>query len=315
MPAPLQLAAIDAGSNAIRLLIARAFSSRRYQKLYSERAAVRLGHNVFTQQRFDSKTIDRAVATFQHFRALMEEHNVRYYRAVATSATREARNRDLLLRHIRREAGISLEVISSQEEARLVRIAVQAALGAKLRPRLICDLGGGSLELSLLRNGSVLQSVALPVGTVRLMETLKLEDELDADQVDEVHHYVESMLGSFLDRPPRLDGALAVACGGNAEALAKIAPGTPVRGIRRLALRLLANQTLRILGMSVSKRMKAYGVCRDRAEVMGIAAVVFLTLGWWLKLDGFLVPCVGVREGILREQMRAHFKPGSRHAD
>ncbi len=307
VPAPLQLAAIDAGSNAIRLLIARATSSRRYKKLHGERIAVRLGHNVFTRQRFDSETLNRAVATFQHFRALMDEHGVRCYRAVATSATREARNRDVLLQRIRREAGIHLEVISGPEEARLVRTAVLAGLGTTLQPKLICDLGGGSLEISLLRNSSVWQSLALPVGTVRLIRTLGLEDELDADQVDGVRHYVESMLDSFLPGRPRIEGMLAVACGGNAEALAKIAPGTPQRGVRKMALRLLRDQTLRMLGMNVGERMKAYGVRRDRAEVMGVAAVVFLTLGRWLKLESFLVPGVGVREGIVRELMRAHF--------
>ena len=90
MAAPVQLAAIDAGSNAIRLVIARATSPEHIQILDNERAAVRLGHNAFTRREISSNTIDRASRAFREFRYKMDEFNVGAYRAVATAAAREA---------------------------------------------------------------------------------------------------------------------------------------------------------------------------------------------------------------------------------
>jgi exopolyphosphatase/guanosine-5'-triphosphate,3'-diphosphate pyrophosphatase len=297
--APLTLAAIDAGSNAIRLVIVRTDRRGRLRRLVRERVPVRLGRNVFTDGRFSPETINRAVATFQHFRDRMDHFGVSHYRAVATSATREARNRARLLRRIRREADIRLEVIDGAEEARLVRSAVLGALGRRYVPRLICDLGGGSLELSLMKQRAVEKSVVLPVGTVRLLETFRIEDEMDEDEVEEVRNYVRTMLESFLPQRPKLNGALAVACGGNAEALARIAPGARVAGMPSISLRLLKDRMWQILSLDVRRRMKLFDVRRDRAEVMGIAALVFNTLGRWLKLDALVVPGVGVREGLL----------------
>src|SRR5712691_171369 len=107
------------------------------------RWSVRLGHRVFTHRRFDRPTIARAVETFRHFRALLERYNVREYRAVATSAVREATNRDALLRRILRETGIQLEVLVPPGGPRLVRGAVLVLLAGGIAPLLILAGGGG----------------------------------------------------------------------------------------------------------------------------------------------------------------------------
>ncbi|HJY88337.1 MAG TPA: exopolyphosphatase, partial [Candidatus Acidoferrales bacterium] len=112
MADPAHLAAIDAGSNAIRLMIARATSPTDIQELETERAAVRLGHNAFTRGQLDDGTIRRAAKAFTLFRAEMDRHRVSIYRAVATSAAREARNRRALIERIRRKSGIELQVIT-----------------------------------------------------------------------------------------------------------------------------------------------------------------------------------------------------------
>src|ERR1700723_1214272 len=109
------------------------------QFLESERAPVRLGHNAFTRRLLDEKTISRAVRAFRHFRDRMDHYHVTSYRAVATAAAREVRNYRRLLERIQRKTGIELEVISSEEEARLVCSAVQWALGDRVQPRFIFD--------------------------------------------------------------------------------------------------------------------------------------------------------------------------------
>ncbi len=299
MAAPVQLAAIDAGSNAIRLAIARATSSHHIQILETERAAVRLGHNAFTRRLLDDQTIARAARAFRHFRDRMDHYHVSAYRAVATSAAREVRNYRRLMERIRRKSGIELEVISSEEEARLVCAAVHWALAGKIQPRLIFDLGGGSLELNFFERGQLRQRVALPLGTIRLMETFSIEGAIDEDSARRLRHHVLALLRSAMPSPPKLSRAVAVACGGNAEALVRIASGPLVGRTPTINVRLLRDQTWRMLGLDVAARMRVFRMRRDRAEVIGIAAIIINTVAQWLNLRSLLVPGVGVREGLL----------------
>ncbi len=307
MAQPINIAAIDAGSNAIRILIAHADSPQQIHPLETERYPVRLGHHAFTRRRFEPRTISAAVGAFRHFRRLMDRYHVRKLRAVATSATREARNRKELLDRIRRSTGIALEVIDGAEEARLVRAAVLGALGGRLAPRLIVDLGGGSFELNLMRDSQPEQSVALPIGTVRLMEHFRIRGAITQTEEDILRRHVLTVLDSRLPRRPALNGALAAACGGNAEALAVLAPGPLLRGVPTLNFRALQSRLRQILLLDVPGRMRVFGVRQDRAEVMGIAAVIFSAIADALNLREMLVPGVGVREGVLREIVAVHF--------
>ncbi len=313
MAAPLHIAAIDAGSNALRLMVARAESPWEIRRLATERYPLRLGHRAFTERRFDEVTLRNAVKAFRHFRRVMDQHGVEKYRAVATAASREARNRRVLLERVQRRSGIRLEVIDGAEEARLVRTGVLAAVGDKLSPRVIVDLGGGSTQISFLRQGTLESTVALPIGTVRLMEAMKIRGAMTPSQVEAVRDYALSFLRTVA--PRRGEPAMpAVACGGNAEALAQIAAGPAEFGFDSLSLRLLRDRMWEIVERSVPARMKAFGVRQDRAEVMGIAAVVFVTLGQWLGVRNLIVPGVGVREGVLRELVVAHFAASPRDA-
>lgn len=310
MAAPVTLAAIDAGSNAIRLVIARATSPHHLQFLDNERASVRLGHNAFTRRLIDEDTISRAVRAFREFRIRMDRHGVTAYRAVATAAAREARNYRALMDRIRRKSGIDLEVISSEEEARLVCAAVHWALGDRLQPRMIFDLGGGSLEITFFQRGLLEHRVALPLGTIRLMETYSIRGSIDEDNAHRLRLHVLALLRSALPSPPHLGRLPAVACGGNAEALVRIAPGPPVGRVPAMNVRLLRDQTWRMISMDVPARMRAFHVRQDRAEVMGIAAIIISTLAKWLDVRTMLVPGVGVREGILLDLVGEQYSCG-----
>jgi exopolyphosphatase/guanosine-5'-triphosphate,3'-diphosphate pyrophosphatase len=307
LAAPVQLAAIDAGSNAIRLVIARATSPQNIQILENERAAVRLGHNAFTRRMLDDETIARAVRTFREFRDLMDKNQVSAYRAVATAAAREARNSRKLIERIRRKAGIELEVIGSEEEARLVCAAVRWTLGDRIRPRVIFDLGGGSLEINFFQRGVMERRVGLPLGTIRLMETYGIEGAIGEDHVRRLRHHVISLLESSIPSPPNLSRAIGVACGGNAEALVRLAPGPFVGKSPTINVRLLRDQTWRVLRLDIPGRMRIFRVRKDRAEVMGIAAIVITTVAKWLGLRSLLVPGVGVREGLLLDLVAAQY--------
>jgi exopolyphosphatase/guanosine-5'-triphosphate,3'-diphosphate pyrophosphatase len=310
---PLVIAALDAGSNAIRAVVARAGSSTEIRELASARWTVRLGHGVFNKRRLDQRTAARAVDAFAQFRRLLDRYEVAQYCAVATSAVREAANRDAFIARVRRQAGIELTVIDAAEEARLAREAVFAASGGRFAPRVIADLGGGSLEVSFLRGRKVTRAMAMPLGAVRLMEMFGLAGAFTPDAFARLRRRVLSMLNTQGHASSQAGRGAVVACGGNAEALARLAAGPRVAGFSTINLRLLEEMLWDILERDVEERMEAFGVRRDRAEVMGVAAVVFTTLGEWLGARQLLVPAVGVREGILHDLAAAHFGPATAH--
>ncbi len=301
MSEPVHIAAVDAGSNAVRLSVARAYSALDIEPLHNERYSLRLGEGVFLRHRFSEDIFKKGVKAFRHFKEIMDEFGVTRYRAVATSASREARNRDAFVKHIKQKAGIALQVISGTEESRLGREAAIAALGPESPPRCIADLGGGSLEINILRDHTVEQSAQLPVGTVRLMTTLNLPGVIRPAQEEQVKRYVRALLESRLPSRPNLAESIAVALGGNAETLMAVAPGPREHGVPTLQLSLLRERLDDILRRDIRERMKAYAVRRDRADVMGIAAITFVTLGRYLNLRTLSIPGVGIREGLLQE--------------
>jgi exopolyphosphatase/guanosine-5'-triphosphate,3'-diphosphate pyrophosphatase len=288
------LGAIDAGSNAIRVVIAE-LAATEILRVEAERIPVRLGHNAFTRGDLDSQTIDEAVAAFVHFRTRFDAHGVALYRAVATSAVRNATNRDVLLHRLYHEAGIELEVIEGEEEARLVRKAVMQSLGPQAIPRAILDLGGGSLEVNM-KVGTVWRGHSLPVGTVRLLETFGLDGAIAEAEAGMVRRYTATLMHTVTRNGP-LSGTAAIT-GGNAEALAKILSTDGTNSFELIALEKALPE---IVSSTVEQRMEKLGVKKDRAEVLGIAALVFATAARQLGLQKLIAPGVGVREGVLIE--------------
>lgn len=291
------LAAVDAGSNAIRVVIAE-LGATDLVRIEAERIPVRLGHNAFTRGDLDPALIDQAVAAFVRFRERFDANGVTMYRAVATSAVRNASNRDVLLHRLYHEAGIELEVIEGEEEARLARKAVMQAFGgASATPRAILDLGGGSLEVNM-RVGSAWRGHSLPVGTVRLLETFGLDGPIAEAEAGMVRRYTATLVQT-IKGAGAMSGTAAIT-GGNAEALAKIlAPaGGPHPAFDLADLEKLLPD---IVSSTVEQRIEKLGVKRDRAEVLGIAALVFATVARQLGFSRLISPGVGVREGVLIE--------------
>ena len=302
----MNLAAIDAGSNAFRLIIARVRSIDEWETVESVREPIRLGHAAFTTGKFDRKTLRDATSAFRLFRKIMDHHDVAEYRAVTTSAAREALNGHVLIKRVSHEARINLEVISGEEEARLVRIAVLRAMRGLESPQFILDLGGGSLEVNEFRRGVLQNSIGLPLGTVRLMEAFGAQGVIHEHTLNNIRMHVMSVLQSAVANRPRFPTALAVACGGNAETLGTIAAGPRMGGLGTMNPRLLRDRLWQILQLDVEGRMRAFLVRRDRAEVMGVAAIVLATVAKWLRLRAMITPRVGVREGLLYELAAAH---------
>jgi exopolyphosphatase/guanosine-5'-triphosphate,3'-diphosphate pyrophosphatase len=153
----------------------------------------------------------------------------------------------------------------------------------------------------------------LPVGTVRLMTTLKIPGVIRPVQAEQVRRYVRALLESRLPSRPNLGDQVAVALGGNAETLANIAPGPRLHGLPTLELSLLRERLPDLLERDVRERMKSYGIRRDRADVLGIAAITFVTLGRYLNIRNFSIPSVGLREGLIQEIAREAFSRTEPH--
>lgn len=309
-----RFAAIDIGSNAMRLRIIeadRATVTRgpgpTWRDLAALRAPVRLGREVFLTGVLTATAISSTTEALRQFRDAMDEAKVDQYRAVATSAVREAENADVLVERAYREAGVHVEVIEGIEEARLVQLAVKRALGLEQRSALLIDIGGGSTELTLLEQGEARAALSLPLGTVRLLEAfLESEAPVDARHAELVDEYVERLLAEL---PPELTSAqadLLVATGGNTETLAQLCPaGTAdlpamsVEGVRALTQELSA--------LPVHERIRRYNLRADRADTIVPAAQILLHIARRTGHAQIVTPGVGLKEGILEELLDKHF--------
>jgi exopolyphosphatase / guanosine-5'-triphosphate,3'-diphosphate pyrophosphatase len=325
-----RVAAIDIGSNAIRLRVVEVdppamgpdgprFTA--FRDVLVDRAPVRLGHDVFTKGRLATGVIGAACDVLRRFRAAMDGAKVDRYRAVATSAAREAANGDLFVERAEREAGIHVDVIEGVEEARLVQLAVSERVHLRGRSAVLIDIGGGSTELTLLRaapdaprTGTASFTRSLPVGTVRLVEAF-LEGR---GPIDDVHR---SLVDEYVDRVfaeavPEIremtDGKvdLLIGTGGNIETLADLCPIPSAfpegRAIDVAAMERLLDELCK---RGVDERAQAWGLRPDRADTIVPAASVLVRLARAFGLDSIAAPGVGLKEGVLVDLARAHFVP------
>ncbi len=294
---PVRLACVDMGSNAIRFLAGEFSSEREWAVLASERRPVRLGHGVYLSGRLDPTAMDAAVAALAEFRTRMEDLGVTAYRAVATSAVRESSNRKDFVKRVKTEAGIELDVITGSEEARLVHLAVASKMALGERHWILVDLGGGSVEVSLVDGHGVLWSESHTMGSVRLLEELTEAGAEPGRFQRLLREYVATL------RLPAAAGHLEVAgyiaTGGNIEELAKLAATPAVNGTSVLATDDLRAVIERLARTSFRQRVDELGLREDRADVILPAALVYERLAELAYASEILVPHVGIKEGVL----------------
>ena len=293
-----RVAAIDAGSNGIRFVAADFLGGLRYSVVGKTRKAVRLGHGVFTTGRLDDATVELAAKAFRGFRRKIDAMEVERFRAVATSATREATNRQAFLDRILGESDINLEPIDGREEARLVHLAVRSRVDLSRGRWVLVDLGGGSVEVSIVNEAGILWSESYRVGTVRLVETLAEADGCHRSLLA----WVQGEL-SPLTIPPYVGvggPAVFAATGGNIEAIARLALGrTSGRKVASLPIRDL-EAVIRLLSrLTVEERICKLRLRPDRADVIVPAALVYRHFARLAGVDRIVVPGVGVKDGVL----------------
>lgn len=295
---PLRAAAVDVGSNAVRLLVAEFSSPQNYTVIRADRSAIRLGHGVFVSGHLSTRVMTDAVGVMAEYASHMRELGVTRHRAVATSAVRESSNGKGFLARVRRASGLELEVISGSEEARLVCRAVASRLDLGRGVWMMADLGGGSVEVSLADGTGVLWSESHTMGSVRLLEELAGASAEPGGFLRLLQEYAETLRipGGLLDQSP----AGFIATGGNMETLAQMAAAAPgPDGVARLPVSTLSRLIRQLARLSYRERVAELGLREDRADVILPAAIVYERLARLSGLKEITVPFVGVREGIV----------------
>lgn len=311
---PLRVGAIDIGSNAIRFLAAEFEARESFRILASVRAPVRMGREAFRARHIHDDVMDAAVEALRGFAAQMRELEVVGYRAVATSAVRDSENGDEFVDRVWRECEIRIETITGTEEAHLVWLAVRHQIPLDERRWVLVDLGGGSVEVSLVDRDEIHWSESHPLGTVRLLEEM---GDISAEPPERVRRRLEdhaAMLRiSALAR--RVDAAGMIATGGNIEELAALAAARPDdRGVSRLWLTALDPVMERLGELSPRERVRQLGLREDRADVILPAAVVYERIARLVGAHQIVVPGVGVKEGLLHDVVEDIIEHGGHEA-
>jgi exopolyphosphatase/guanosine-5'-triphosphate,3'-diphosphate pyrophosphatase len=240
----------------------------------------------------------------------MDAAKVDAYRATATSAVREATNGATLVERALRETGIELEIIEGVEEARLIQLAVVRHLALHDRRALLIDVGGGSTELTLLDQGQSAFSMSLPLGTVRLLETvLKGVRTLGKEQARLLGEMVDRALVEAAPHIRKADFELVVGTGGNIDTLAELCPlkGGAQGQARAIDVTQLRPLFARLCAMTPNERKDAYDLRPDRADTIVPAASILLRFAELFKTTSIAAPGVGLKDGILEELVDKHF--------
>lgn len=166
----MKIAAIDIGSNSIKLAVAEAAGSELFAVVTREKDVIRLGHETLRKGHLSRPAIDRAITCLQRFKTIAEAHQPKAIIAVATASVREANNASQFVREVEQQTGLRVEILSGVEEARLIGLAASHGFASKEATNINLDVGGGSTEISLFRNGTALSLLSLKLGAVRLTE-------------------------------------------------------------------------------------------------------------------------------------------------
>ena len=308
-----RVAAIDVGSNAIRFSAAE-HAADGVQVVAENRWAVRLGRGVFTSGRIEEEDAAQAAEGLVQAARQIEELQVRRYRAVATSAVRESRNRLAFVRRMRQASGIHLEVIPGSEEIRLVHAAVRRRMALGRDTWAMVELGGGSVEIALADDTHVTWNETHAMGAVRLMEMFAKGNSEPQEFSRLVQEYVATLRLPGRAAERKLKGLIAT--GGNIESIARICRGgRGSAGPLALSVEEVRDLVRALAGMSVEERQKKYELRPDRADVIVPAGIVYTYLAEKLGASEIAVPGGGVREGIMANLLEGSGLPAQAGED
>lgn len=303
------VAAIDVGSNAIRMVIAEVLPEGRIEVLERLRRAVRLGQDTFRRGRLGGQSMRAAVAVFRDFQQLMQLYSVETVRAVATSAVREAGNADTFLDRVFMATGLQVEVIDTSEESRLmvsaVRRAVGNALGVGRDQTLLAEVGGGSTLLTVLHDGEIAASQSLPLGSIRLQEVFATSQETPQRSAELLRQHVANELAAISGSLPLAEVESFVAVGPDARfAAGEIGKSSASADLVTADRAAFDKLVRRCEPQATEELSRRHGLPFADAETIKPALLVHQTLLHKTRAQEMIVSDVSIRDGLLLELAR-----------
>jgi len=282
-------AAIDIGSNAVRLLISTITEQEGREPIFKKtslvRVPIRLGADVFISQIISEENKLRMIDTMQAFKLLMKSHKIEKYKACATSAMREAKNGKSIVNEIAEKTGVEIEIINGSHEAAIIATTDLNLLIQSDKTYLYVDVGGGSTEFTLFSNGETLASRSFKLGTVRLLKNIA-EPEI----WEEVETWVREVTKNY----NKID---LIGSGGNINNIFKSsgkAIGKP------LSFLYLSSYYQLLNSFTYEERITELNLNDDRADVIIPATRIYLSAMKWTKARRIYVPKIGLADGIIK---------------
>lgn len=299
-----RFAGIDIGTLTCRLLIADLSPGQPLKELRSDRRILRLGEGVDRTKRLSSAAMDRTITCIQEWHNVINAYHVEAIAVVATSAVRDAGNRQEFLERVKREAGFDVEVITGDEEARRTLLGIRSGLPAGITDILALDIGGGSTEFILDRVGQKPTVRSIDIGVVRLCERLLRHDPPTGEEVREAREWVSRETKAAVANMGNHRQATFVGTAGTITSLAamsqKLQTYEPAR-IHNYTLKLETIQELEhtLLSRTKAERVGLPGLEKNREEVIAAGAIIIRTIMETLDQKECLVSDLGLREGVL----------------
>lgn len=296
-----RVSAIDIGSNAIRMMVADISAASPILHIDKKfRAPVRLGHDVFTSGMIGPEAMEISKATFRRFAETNQKMQVQKCRAVATSACREAKNRQEFVTEIKKISGIDIEIIDGTEEGRLIHLAVRKEVDLENKKTMLIDIGGGSVEVTFSEGPQMLATKSFPMGTVRVLENLA-KRKMNESHLNIIMGEFLAELGEHIYKNVDHDPVdFAIGTGGNLECLGQL----KVQLLKRtpstfITLAELTEIIDRLRLLSIRDRIEKLGLRPDRADVIVPAAVLVQTIMRQAETEKIVIPAVGLRDGLI----------------
>lgn len=282
-------AAIDIGSNAMRLLVSNIIEAPGEETQFSKsalvRVPIRLGQDAFTVGEISEENILRMIDAMKAFKLLMKVHKVEKYMACATSAMREAYNGKDVVERIQNEADIKIDIIDGKREAAIIATTDLHHLLKSDQTYLYVDVGGGSTEFSLFNNGKMVTSKSFKVGTVRQLNNMV---------TDVVWQEIEKWIRTNTEK---YDSVTLIGSGGNINKLFKMSGKTQVKPLSYIYLN---SQYSTLNSLTYEQRISQLGLNPDRADVIIPALKVYLNAMKWSGARQIYVPKIGLSDGIIK---------------
>jgi exopolyphosphatase/guanosine-5'-triphosphate,3'-diphosphate pyrophosphatase len=313
------IAAIDVGTNSVHLLVARVLDAGGFEAVGREKEVVRLGSGSGDMKVLHPDAIERGIAALRRFRQIADISGAQVL-AVATSAVREAENRDTFLDRAREEAGIDVEPISGLEEARLVYLGALAALPLFDQQGLFVDIGGGSTELVVGHAGEVLHATSLKLGAIRLTTRFFTREPITKRAVEECRHYIASTLSAPARRLRHVGFEVAVGSSGTIRNLAEMVelrrrPGSSAtaRGLSFTHEELAATVEELVAAKRAKARARIPGLDPARADIILGGALLLEQVFAALRIESMVVSEYALREGVLVDALQRGTGPPMHH--